>query len=276
MPFSILILTRNEQDNIQACIRSVAWCDDVVVLDSQSTDRTCAIAESLGARVFSRPFDSFAGQRNHALEHLPFAHDWVFNLDADERFTDALRRECEAVAATDLHSAYRVASKLMFMGQWLRRSGDFPVFQTRLVKRGEWAFTQHGHGQADGAATRGIGTLHEAYEHYSFSKGLSEWFERHNKYSTLEALAQEQPAGRLREIFSPQQTDRRAALRRLARASPLAPFLRFGYLYLLRRGFLDGIPGLGYSGLMACYELMIIMKQWERRSGAKSTSGEDV
>src|SRR5579862_6007148 len=118
--FSVLILTLNEEKNLPECLASVEWCDDVVVLDSLSTDRTAKIAKASGTRLVERAFDDFAGQRNFALEQIKFKYPWIFHLDADERFTEALREECEMVVAQDECSGFLVPSKLMFMDKWLR------------------------------------------------------------------------------------------------------------------------------------------------------------
>ena len=106
--FSVLILTRNEEANLQGCLNSVRWCDDVVVLDSKSTDRTREIAREAGARVEEREFDDFGSQRNYALEKIRFRHPWVFQLDADEHFREELRMECERVMVKGEKSAYSV------------------------------------------------------------------------------------------------------------------------------------------------------------------------
>ena len=135
MSFSILILTLNEEADLPECLRSVAWCDDVVVLDSGSTDATKAIAREAGARFFSHPFEGFAAQRNWGLDNIEFKHDWVFHLDADERFTEALRAECEAAIAGGRAEAFAVASQTFLMGRWIRQASGFPVCQTRLARR---------------------------------------------------------------------------------------------------------------------------------------------
>ena len=190
--FSVLILTRNEEQNLSDCLASVKWCDDIVVLDSLSTDGTVAVARSAGARVVERSFDDFATQRNYALDKIPFQHPWVFHLDADERFTKSLQRECETVIAEDQQSGFLVPSRLMFMDKWLRWSGMYPVYQMRLMKLGEIRFIQAGHGQREAEAKRGVSKLREPYLHYNFSKGLDDWREKHDRYSTKEA---EEPAG---------------------------------------------------------------------------------
>jgi glycosyltransferase involved in cell wall biosynthesis len=264
MSVSVLILTRNEEQNLPDCLASVTWCDDVVVLDSCSTDRTAAIAKRAGARVWERAFDDFASQRNYALDEIPFQHPWVFHLDADERFTESLRGECAVVTTEDRYSGFLVPSKLMFMDQWLRWSGMYPVYQMRLMKLGEIRFVQTGHGQREADAKRGVGKLREPYLHYNFSKGLEDWREKHEQYSTQEAAESlnELQNGKIgwRDLGGTDPVARRRALKRLSMRLPCRPSLRFLYMYVLRLGFLDGQPGLQYCRLLATYEKMIVTK----------------
>lgn len=264
MSFSILILTLNEEQNLPDCLASVAWCDDVVILDSGSTDRTCEVARAAGARVFTRAFDDFASQRNWALDHIPFTHPFLFHLDADERFTPELLAECRQVVAEDRHSGYLVANKLMFMGRWIRRASQFPCYQMRLLKRGEIVFERNGHGQREGRAERGLGRLREAYLHYNFSKGLADWIEKHNRYSSQEADESANLDASAR-LFARDPHERRKALKRLATRLPCQPLLRFLYLYLARGGCLDGTAGYHYCRLVAIYQYFIHLKRREHR-----------
>lgn len=270
MPFSLLILTCNEEANLGACLDSVSWCDDVAVLDSGSTDRTVEIAVARGARVFQRAFDNFGNQRNHALDTVPFRHAWVFHLDADERFTPALREECEACVGADRHSGYFVPSRLLLWGRWLRHAGCYPVYQMRFHKLGEARFVAHGHGQREGEAKRGLGTLREPYLHFGFSKGLEGWFAKHVRYAAQEArMEPAETGGGWRELLSADATARRRALKRFSARLPLRPLLKFAYLYLLRGGFRDGYPGFAYCRMLATYEAMIVtLGQEQRRHGA--------
>lgn len=269
--FSILILTRNEEDNIRGCLESVAWCDDVVVLDSLSDDDTVCVARDAGARIFEREFDDFAGQRNYAIDNVEFLNDWVFHLDADERFTPELREECRHVIQQDEFSGFQVPSRMILWGRWLKHAACYPVYQMRLMKLGEVRFTQHGHGQREVKAKRGIGKLSSPYDHLSFSKGLSEWFERHNRYSTQEAeqAAQELAEGGIdwKGLLSRDSVRRRRALKGVSLRLPFRPSLKFLYLYVFRLGFLDGLPGLTYCTLQALYERMICLKMREWHYG---------
>ena len=269
MSFSVLILTLNEASNLPACLASVAWCDDVVVLDSGSTDNTAGLARALGARVFTRAFDDFAGQRNWALREIPFRYSFVFHLDADERFTPELLAECRQVVAEDQHSGYLVASKLMFMGKWIRHASQYPCYQTRLLKRGEIVFERNGHGQREGHARRGLGRLREAYLHYNFSKGMADWIDKHNRYSTLEA-AESVPSGPRPRLLTRDAHERRKALKQIAARLPFQPMLRFLYLYASRGGILDGAAGYHYCRLVAIYQYFICLKRREmEREAAK-------
>lgn len=268
--FSILILTKNEAVNLPACLDSVAWCDDVVVLDSFSTDGTCDIARERGVRVMQRAFDDFGAQRNHALEHAGFRYPWVFHLDADERFNSALRDECGRVIAEDRHSAYFVANRIIFLGRWIRHSSQYPYHQVRLVKRGEARFAKWGHGQREEGALRGVGYLQTPYDHFNFSKGVADWVDRHNRYSTEEAagaaLLREGPVP-VGDLFSSDSLVRKRALKRLQARLPGRSLWKFLYLYVVRGGILDGYPGLAYCTLTAFYDFLITVKVAERRCG---------
>jgi hypothetical protein len=276
MPYSTLILTHNESANIRRCLESLEGCDDVVVVDSMSTDDTVAVAESLGARVFSRRFDTFAAQRNWGVDHGEFRHPWVLHLDADECLTPALHDEIEQVIARDDRSAHLIANKLMFMGRWIRHASMYPYYQARLLKRGEAWFGQVGHGQILAHAERGVGTLREPYVHHNFSRGVSDWVERHNRYSTDEARRlcagqQVQPAA---ARTAGDATEARQQWRkRLAARLPFRPVLRFLYLYVFRLGCLDGRPGFDYCVLMSFYDYLTRLKAREMAAAAR---GDDV
>ncbi len=269
---SVLILTKNEEANLPACLASVKWCDDVVVLDSFSTDRTVDLARAAGVRVEQRAFDDFAGQRNHALDRIPFKHPWVFHLDADEQFTAPLRTECEQAIAANQHSGYMVPNKLVFEGRWLKHAGMYPTYQMRLLKLGEVRFVQHGHGQREADAKRGIGTLHEPYLHFNFSKGIGDWLEKHQRYARAEAAHEFDAEKHLdvRGVVSGDALRRRRALKQLSSRLPFRPALRFLYTYVLRRGFLDGFPGYRYSRLLATYEGMIVCELESLRQERKA------
>ena len=278
--FSILILTKNEQANLPACLESVVWCDDVVVLDSLSTDETCDIAARSGARVFRRPFDDFGSQRNFALDEIPFKHAWVFHLDADERFNEELRSECERMIALDEMSAYFVPNKIIFLGKWIKRCTQYPYPQVRLLKIGEVRFKKAGHGQREDEAKRGVGHIHIPYDHYNFSKGIADWVEKHNRYSSGEAeelLATRSGPIDWSGLFSGESMRRKRSLKQIHARLPGRWLVKFLYLYFLRLGFLDGYPGFVYCVLQGFYDFLIVAKVREgRHAGHDGEGGGEV
>jgi glycosyltransferase involved in cell wall biosynthesis len=253
--YSILILTLNEEANLPRCLASVPQCDDLVVLDSGSTDRTAAIARDAGARVFVRKFDNFAGQRNFAQREISFRHPWVFHLDADEQFTPELDTECRAAATrTDL-DGFMVAPKMLWTGRWLPHCTDYPAYQSRFVRAPQFEFIEVGHGQREALQMR-VARLRANYLHDLSSGGETEWLEKHRRYARAEARAYLASAdtARWRDLFAGPALRRRRALKRLSYSFPFRPTLRFVYQYFLRRGFLDGAAGFRYCQLLARYE----------------------
>lgn len=270
---SVVILTLNEADNLPRCLESIDWCDDVLIMDSGSTDDTTAIARAAGARVLTRPFDTFANQRNHAMEQGALRHPWVLHLDADEVVTPELRDELQALAAGTNASqpAYRVPSKLIFMGRWLRYSGMYPAYQVRFGRREQLRFVDHGHGQRESLPSDQVGTVSAPFDHYNFSKGINDWFTRHLRYARAEAkqaLAERREPLHWGDLLGGDPTQRRRALKRLANRLPFRPALRFVYAYVVRRGFLDGRAGFRYARMLGIYQYFIDLNMLEQASGA--------
>lgn len=273
MNVSILILTHNEAANIGACLDAVSWCDDILVIDSGSTDDTVALARARGARILTRPFDDFAGQRNFGLEAGEFRHPWVLHLDADEIVTDAFLAALRALPETDDLDAWRVPFKTIFFGKWLRYAGMWPTYQVRLGHAQRLRFIQVGHGQREDLPADRVGEFPEALLHYSFSHGLRRWLDKHVRYAADEAaliVAQPRPVGALRDmILGADSTARRRGAKALAAALPIfaRPPARFFYVYILRRGFIDGGPGFVYAIMLSIYEAMISLLVYEARRG---------
>lgn len=272
MSFSIVILTYNEADILEKCLESIQWCDDIIVLDSHSHDDTLKIAEQQGARVFQRPFDDFASQRNYALQHIKHKYPWVFHLDADETFTPELRLEVEETIRHDTYLAYQVPSKMIFMGCWLKYSGMYPCFQVRLGRVDGLKFQQVGHGQKEDMPPDQVGVLKKPYLHDFFCKGFTAWFDKHNRYSSEEAEAAFRiiQSGTIEwvNLFSASKYHRRMALKKASYFFPMRPFLRFIYMYIFRMGFLDGRAGWVYCIMLSICEFMISAKIAEMKTGA--------
>jgi glycosyltransferase involved in cell wall biosynthesis len=270
---SVLILTLNEEINLSDCIDSCAWCDDIVVFDSLSTDRTAQIARAKGARVVERAFDDYAAQRSAALATVSYKYPWVLMVDADERVPADLASEIVAAvsgAGGDV-VMFRMRRKDFFMGKWLRRSSGYPSWFGRLVRPGRVRVEREVNEEyiADGRVEH----LHAHLHHYPFNKGVSYWFERHNRYSSMEALAKvnlHRQRISVRAIFSTDPIIRRRALKHFVYRLPLRPPLIFLYLYFIRLGMFDGRAGLYFSGMRATYELLIDLKAVEIRRRQRS------
>lgn len=273
-PVSILILTLNEQQNIGACLDSLAGFEDIVVFDSYSTDETCRIAEARGARVVQRKFDDWASHQNWALANIAFAHSWVFYLDADERMTPELQDELSRIAHDpDLPAvAYYVGRKNMLFGQWLKHSmPPSPVMRFFRPPYVTFERLVNPTANVDGE----YGFLKSLLLHYNFSKGMEEWFAKHNWYSTLEAREFHRTRDRrisARQLLSGSRVDRRKALKDLSSRMPCRGALKFTYLYFLRGGFRDGRIGFLYCRLQAIYESMIEIKLREIRREQNAAS----
>jgi glycosyltransferase involved in cell wall biosynthesis len=255
---SVVILTKNEAENLPRCLDSVSFSDDVLVLDSGSTDDTCAIAQARGARVMTRPFDSFGRQRNYAMEAGGLRHDWVLHLDADEVVTPELKSELQRIAAAGSNlPAFQIPARMILMDTWLRHAGMYPSYQVRFGRRDLLRFVDHGHGQREALPPDQVGTIEAPFDHYNFSKGLEDWYARHRRYAAAEAeqaIAERNQPLKPVQVLSLDRTERRRALKRLGNRLPFRPQLRFAYTYFLRGGFLDGRAGLRYSSMLATYQ----------------------
>lgn len=263
---SILILTRNEEVNIAGCIDSCSWSDDIVVFDSMSEDGTRDIAQLKNARVIQRQFDNYAAQRNAALTTVRYRHAWVLMVDADERVSPALGAEIQSAVASvgDDVAMFRMRRKDYFMGRWLRRSSGYPSWFGRLVRLGRVRVEREVNEVyiADGRVEH----LRAHLLHYPFNKGIAFWYERHNRYSTMEASARiDARSSRppLAALFTTDPVDRRRVLKQLAYHLPMRPIIWFLYLYVFRLGILDGAAGLAFSRMRASYETMIDVKTLE-------------
>lgn len=278
MKVSVLLLTFNEACNLPRCLDALQWCDDIVVIDSGSTDDTVEIARQRGARVLHRAFDDFASQRNFGLSEGRPKHEWILHLDADEVVTEAFAIELSKLQPMAGLDAYNVPSKLMLHDRWLRNAGMYPVYQVRLGHRERLRFKQVGHGQREDLPPDRIGIFCEPYLHYNFSHGLSAWFIKHVRYARDEAntavlLRGGTEASRPFDVFR-NSTERRRAVKAVAGRLPwaLRPFLRFFYIMVIRGGFRDGRAGLTYATMLSVYEGMIAVFGYDRILRGQSTA----
>ncbi len=269
---SILILTLNEEQNLPACLKTVAWSDDIHVLDSFSSDRTVEIAEQFGAKMWYRKFDSFSQQQNWALENISFKHPWVFYFDADERVTKELANSMQAaVKAPGENVAFRVQRRDFFRNTWLKHV-QLTAYYDRLFRPERMSYERLGHcvSKPDGP----VGSVDGFLDHYPFSKGIGEWIGKHNFYSDQEA--QQITANRSTvdtgrrfsallkgAIRSTSTHERRRILKEMYYRMPARPLIKFLYMYVGKLGFMDGRAGFSYSMLIAFYEYWIMLKAEE-------------
>ena len=270
---SALILTYNEEQDLPGCLDSIAWCDDIHVLDSNSTDRTREIAAARGAHVTTRAFDNYAAQRNAAMQ-LPFKYPWVFILDADERPTPALSAEMPRAVATasPTVAAFRLRRRDFLWGTWLKHAQLSP-FYIRLLRVGHASYARDINEvvQINGE----ILSLTSPLDHLAFSKGISFWVDKHNRYAGVEAQlliagADSQHASLRQALFASDFHARRVAQKAIFYKLPLRPLIKWCYMMFFRGAILDGRAGITYATLQAFYEFLINTKRREilrRRAG---------
>jgi glycosyltransferase involved in cell wall biosynthesis len=255
----------------------VRWSNDVHVLDSQSTDNTIELAQAAGAKTTTRAFDGYASQRNFGLQ-LPFANPWILILDADERITEALATEMRHFVSTAKPeiAAARMRRRDFWWGTWLKHAQISP-FYVRLVRQGRAHYEREVNEVlvVDGA----IQDLAAPFDHYPFSKGLDHWVSKHNVYSRMEAQVIVsgngiQPSWRV-ALFGRDFNERRGHQKAIFYRLPGRPLIKFLYMLVVRRAFLDGAAGLRYAILQAIYEYMIVLKVKElEQANGKTPQGE--
>ena len=273
VPLTVLLPVLNEEKNLPAALQSVRWADEIVLVDSHSSDRTAAIAMAYGALVVQFTYDGVGPKKKGwALQNLAFRNEWVLILDADERVTEELRGEIEHAITTGTADGYCLDREFVFMGRSLRcfrPNWNVRLFRHRVGRMEDMGLTNlpgtgdneiHEHVQVDGE----LGFLKNPLLHDDY-RGISPWIDRHNRYATWEAHLymkfQDEPIG-----ISPMQFlrldpfHRKRVLRRVWARLPFRPFLRFVVWYFFRLGILDGRQGYVFCLLMAWYELLVGLK----------------
>jgi glycosyltransferase involved in cell wall biosynthesis len=268
----VLIPTLDEELNLPDCLASVDWADQVFVVDSLSHDRTLEIARAHGAEVVQHAFEGYSRQKNWALDNLPFRNEWVLIVDADERVMPDLRCAIERVVGSGGagYDGYYLNRRVIFLGSWVRHAGWYPSWNLRLFRHRLGRYDDrevHGHLVLKGR----VGYL-EADLLHADQRPLEAFVARHNRYSTLEAAARwkaERNApdrARLPVSLLASPVQRKRFLReRVWPSLPAKPVVLFMYMYLLRRGFLDGRAGLALCVFHAFQEFMVGLKLAELR-----------
>ncbi|HEX8773755.1 MAG TPA: glycosyltransferase family 2 protein [Pyrinomonadaceae bacterium] len=249
MKITATIITFNEAENIREACESVSWANEILVVDSDSTDMTREIAESCGARVINRPWPGFAAQKQFAADEA--AHEWIFSLDADERVSDELRAGLEDLLYTSeaqLADGYRIARRTFYMGQWIRGGGWYPDYQLRLYRRshGQWKGA-HIHESVRMESGARVLTLKGDILHYTNRGGAAEHHRMiGERYAPLSA----------RQMF---EEGRRTTRARIITAGTAA-FIRS---FLLKGGFRDGLAGFSIARFAAHHAFLKHLLLWE-------------
>lgn len=242
---SVAIITYNEEEEIKDCLESVKWADEIVVVDSFSTDKTLDICRQYTNKVFQHEWSGYSNQKNYAINVT--TNPWILILDADERVSERLTKEIKEILDKDLGvDGYYIPRKSYFLGRWIRYGGWYPDYSIRLFRKDKGRFEQrevHESVRINGKTAK----LKNHLEHYTY-RNLSEYIQRMDRYSTLAAM----------EMIG---EGRRSGPRNIL----FRPILTFFRMYILKQGFREGIYGLLISVLYSYYTFLKYAKLWEMR-----------
>ena len=273
VPVSVIVPIKNEAGNLPRCLGSVGWADEIFVVDSQSTDGSVEIAEQTGARVVQFEFNgTWPKKKNWALESLPFRNDWIFILDADETLPPEAEREFrEVIANPGANVGFWINRRFQFLGRWLKHA-YYPNWNLRLFRHSLGPYEK----LTDAATASGANEVHEhvvvqgptgrlrcEMDHYAFPS-IEVFIEKHNRYSNWEArVATERYLDGSSETLTHGRVERRRKLKLLSQRLPFRGLLRFLYVYVWQKGFLDGREGYYFARLHGIYEFLSVAKTYE-------------
>jgi glycosyltransferase involved in cell wall biosynthesis len=277
VPVSVVVLTLDEEPNVRRCLDSVAWADQVVVVDAGSADGTVKLARQAGAQVVEQPWLGFSAQREYALRLPILRHDWVYFVDADEWVSPQLAAEIAARLEDSGCAAFAHRVRVVFMGTWIRHCGWYTGFWVvRLIDRRHARWDQNTVNERVCVSGRIRRLSHDLVD--EDRKGLAAWLHKHVRYAQLEADRRARTAPlplRIRAIR------RREDSRPLARAVvkdlvypyvPAKSAALFLYMYVARLGFLDGVAGLRFCLLHAWYEVAVAALRAEQSADGRRGS----
>lgn len=277
---SVFIPAKNEEANIARCLDSVSWADQRFVVDSQSADKTCEIAEERGAEVVQFHYEGgWPKKKNWALENLPFRHDWVLILDADETLPAEAEEEIRSIVenSEEVHAGYWINRRYFFMGRPLKHA-YFPNWNLRLFRNelGRYEkLTAHSTDSGDHEIHEHVvvkgstGKMRAVMDHFAFPS-IESFVEKHNRYSNWEAVVDHEAVDGAQQLQHGRVRVRRL-LKKWFRVMPFRPTLRFLYVYVWQKGFLDGWAGYVFARLHGQYEFLSLAKS--REYARKRTSG---
>ena len=269
VPLSLFVPCKNEEANLARCLESVSWVDEVFVVDSQSTDRTASIGQEHGAKVVQFEYKGgWPKKKNWALENLPFSHEWVLILDADECLPPEAEEEIRKIITNpdEKHAGYWINRRYFFLGKSLKHA-YFPNWNLRLFKHKHGRYEKitdlttdsgdheiHEHVVVQGSTSK----LTSIMDHHAFPT-IDSFVEKHNRYSNWEAIVESSSKDNESALQHDAVKGKRR-LRRIFRKLPFRPTLRFLYVYLWQGGILDGWPGYVFARLHAQYEFLSVAK----------------
>lgn len=266
---SVLILTFNSEDSLPATLGSISGLsDDVIVVDSGSTDGTVALAEAAGARVLHHPFRNYGDQRNWTIDNGEPRYGWQLHLDADEQLTPELRAEIAALPEDAPVDGYYLPRLMRFLGRLLRHGGMSPTWHMRLFRNGMGRCEAREYDQHFLCTGRTAQLKASMIDDIRMS--LSEWTARHNRWADAEVreLLSGETEGRIQGKMAGTAVERKRALRAMYNSSLpfMRPFLLFFYRYVVRLGFLDGAEGFIYYVLQTFwFRFLVDAKIWEQK-----------
>lgn len=274
---SVLVPVKNEQRHIAECLASVSWADEVVIVDSTSTDQTLEIAVSTGAQVTQ--FSYVPGgprKKNWALKNLSFRNHWILILDADERITPNLANEiADAIGKPGSHVGFYLNRRFNFLGRWIYHAGYFPSWNLRLFRLGCGFYETLSHDSQNSGDNEvhehvilngSAGFLNSPMDHYAYPT-LADFIDKHRRYAYWEAeMFETESAPTSDGSEMSRGLAARRSIKRLARRFPFPHWFRFAYHYGLKRGFLDGVEGYIFCHLLAEYEFWIWARSREIRA----------
>ena len=275
VPISILIPVKNEEKNLKKSLSSVLWADEIFVVDSKSNDKTLKVAEEFGAKAVQFEFNGiWPKKKNWSLENLPFKNEWVFVLDADEVLHDDAEEEFRKIvtASNQPNVGYWINRRFMFMGKWLKHA-YYPNWNLRLFKHKLGRYekltdidTQSGDNEVHEHVVVEGKTAHlkSEMDHYAFPS-VDVFVEKHNRYSNWEARVSVDRFLNENSSLQQRNVNKRRLIKKISQKLPFRPTLRFLYVYLWQKGFLDGKEGYYFSRMHAMYEMLCVAKTFEMK-----------
>lgn len=284
VPVSVLIIVKNEELNIRQCLESVKWAEQVIIVDSQSTDKTIEIAKAYTNDVYQFIWDGKSYKKQWSLDHVKLSHDWILMIDADERVTEEFKNEVESIVIdhNSTIAGYIVRYDNLFLGRFLK-FGD-PMRKIILFRKSKSYYESFKVADRESIKSMKFETGHElpiiegkinfAQKRmlHADQRPLYDYFDRHNRYSTWEAemlFMKSYLKDRIESNPTESPVRSRRILKNIFLRLPFKPFIYFFYAYIFRLGFLDGYPGLCFNVCKSIYAYQIVLKLHELKLRAK-------